>query len=147
MYDYHTLKRTYNNMSVVWLVFNMQRQQQEELVSPQYERINTFLNSIGRRSKNSRRMYATALRYFDRFLKTVHQSTHSDADIIILSLSEAEKKLDVYNLLDQFVSYLLQQNIALVHGTGYVSRSAADLASIMRPLGRSEPTYWNDFQS
>lgn len=33
------------------------------------------------------------------------------------------------------------------HGTGYVSRSAADLASIMRPLGRSEPTYWNDFQS
>jgi glyoxylase-like metal-dependent hydrolase (beta-lactamase superfamily II) len=32
------------------------------------------------------------------------------------------------------------------HGTGYVDRSAADLASIMRPLVRSEPTYWNDFQ-
>ena len=91
----------------------MQWQQQEEFISPQYERVNTFLDSIGRRSKNSRRMYATGLRYFDRFLKTVHQSTHSDADIIILSLLEAEKKLDVYNLLDQFVSYLSQQNIAV----------------------------------
>lgn len=32
------------------------------------------------------------------------------------------------------------------HGTGYVDRSAAELASIMKPLVRSEPTYWNDFQ-
>jgi len=33
------------------------------------------------------------------------------------------------------------------HGTGYISRSAADLASIMRSLVPSEPTYWNNFQS
>jgi glyoxylase-like metal-dependent hydrolase (beta-lactamase superfamily II) len=32
------------------------------------------------------------------------------------------------------------------HGTGYVGRSANELASIMRPLVRSEPTYWNDLQ-
>lgn len=32
------------------------------------------------------------------------------------------------------------------HGTGYVDRSAADLGSIMRPLVRSEPTNWDDFQ-
>jgi len=32
------------------------------------------------------------------------------------------------------------------HGTGYVDRSAADLGSIMRPLVRSEPTYWDAFQ-
>lgn len=32
------------------------------------------------------------------------------------------------------------------HGTGYVDRSAAELASIMKPLVRSESTYWNDFQ-
>jgi glyoxylase-like metal-dependent hydrolase (beta-lactamase superfamily II) len=32
------------------------------------------------------------------------------------------------------------------HGTGYVDRSAADLASIMRPLVRSEPTNWDNFQ-
>jgi glyoxylase-like metal-dependent hydrolase (beta-lactamase superfamily II) len=32
------------------------------------------------------------------------------------------------------------------HGTGYVDRPAEDLASIMRPLVRSEPTYWDDFQ-
>jgi hypothetical protein len=32
------------------------------------------------------------------------------------------------------------------HGAGYVDKPAADLASIMRPLVRSEPTYWDDFQ-
>ena len=32
------------------------------------------------------------------------------------------------------------------HGTGYVDRPAADLASIMRPLVRSEPTYWANMQ-
>jgi glyoxylase-like metal-dependent hydrolase (beta-lactamase superfamily II) len=32
------------------------------------------------------------------------------------------------------------------HGTGYVDRPAASLASIMRPLVRSEPTYWDNMQ-
>ena len=32
------------------------------------------------------------------------------------------------------------------HGTGYVDRPATDLASIMRPLVRSEPTYWDNMQ-
>jgi len=32
------------------------------------------------------------------------------------------------------------------HGTGYIDRSAADLASIMRPLVRSESTNWDNFQ-
>ena len=32
------------------------------------------------------------------------------------------------------------------HGTGYIDRSEADLASVMRSLVHSEPTYWNDFQ-
>ena len=32
------------------------------------------------------------------------------------------------------------------HGTGYFDRSAVDLASIMQPLVRSEPTNWDNFQ-
>ena len=32
------------------------------------------------------------------------------------------------------------------HGTGYIDRSAADLASIMQSLVRSEPTNWDSFQ-
>jgi glyoxylase-like metal-dependent hydrolase (beta-lactamase superfamily II) len=32
------------------------------------------------------------------------------------------------------------------HGTGYVGRSAEELASIMKPLVHSEPKYWNDLQ-
>ena len=49
--------------------------QQEELASPQFERVNSFLDSIGRRSNNSPRMYATGLGYFDRFLKTIQLRT------------------------------------------------------------------------
>lgn len=30
------------------------------------------------------------------------------------------------------------------HGTGYVDRSAEELVSIMKPLVRSEPTYWDN---
>ena len=30
------------------------------------------------------------------------------------------------------------------HGTGYIDRPAADLGSIMQPLVRSGPTYWDD---
>ncbi len=31
------------------------------------------------------------------------------------------------------------------HGTGYIDRQATDIASIMRPLVRPEPTHWDDF--
>ncbi|MPZ07902.1 MAG: hypothetical protein GEU26_16055 [Nitrososphaeraceae archaeon] len=72
----------------------------QQLVS-EYDRVNTFLNSIGRNSKNSRRMYATGLRYFEKFLNTNYSEALQD------------QRINTYELLDQFVSYLSQQSIAV----------------------------------
>lgn len=58
-----------------------------------------------------------------------------------------ETSVDDAELRRQWVAF--DRPVATVlpfHGTGYVDRSAADLASIMRPLVRLEPTYWDDFQ-
>lgn len=70
-------------------------------------RVNTFLNSIGRNSKNSKRAYGAGLTHFAEFLRHEQQT----ADTIITLLSKG--KINVYELLDQFVSYLSQQNITV----------------------------------
>jgi len=80
----------------------------QQLVS-EYDKVNIFLNSIGRNSKNSRRMYATGLRYFERFLS--HNYSSQNPDTIILALQN--QRINTYELLDQFVSYLSQQKIAV----------------------------------
>jgi hypothetical protein len=75
-------------------------------------RVTAFLNSIGRNSKNSQRAYGTALRHFEEFLRPRKQTL----DTIIASL--ANGKANVYELLDQFISYLSKQNIAVTsHGS------------------------------
>lgn len=67
-------------------------------------RVNTFLNSIGRNSRNSKRTYGTGLAHFTEFLK---QSQDKTPDSIIPLLVKG--KVNVYELLDQFVSYLTKQ--------------------------------------
>ncbi|MPZ06625.1 MAG: tyrosine-type recombinase/integrase [Nitrososphaeraceae archaeon] len=71
-------------------------------------RVTTFLESIGRNSRNSKRTYGTGLAHFAEFLKSKNQKP----DTIISSLVKG--KVNVYELLDQFVSYLTKQNIAAV---------------------------------
>lgn len=69
--------------------------------------VNTFLGSIGRNSKSSKRTYGTGLAHFAEFLKPRNQTP----DTVIPLL--AKGKINVYELLDQFVSYLTKQNIAV----------------------------------
>jgi site-specific recombinase XerD len=66
-------------------------------------RVNTFLESIGRNSKNSGKSYRTGLNHFTRFLRPRNQTP----DSIIPQLNQG--KINQYELLDQFVSYLLRQ--------------------------------------
>jgi integrase len=66
-------------------------------------RVNTFLSSIGRNSKNSRKSYQTALIHFAEFIKSKKQTPDS-----IIPLLE-KQRINTYELLDQFVSYLSQQ--------------------------------------
>lgn len=63
--------------------------------------VNTFLESIQRGSKNTRKLYRTGLRHFERFLK----STKNQTPDTIISLLQ-NQHINTYELLDQFVSYL-----------------------------------------
>ena len=67
--------------------------------------VNTFLDSIGRNSKNTKRSYKTSLIHFTEFLKSTKEKQTPDSIIPLLT----KGKLNVYELLDQFVSYLTQQ--------------------------------------
>jgi integrase len=63
--------------------------------------VNAFLNSIGRNSKNSRKAYHTGLMHFENFIQEKYELK---AERIISSLKD--QKINVYELLDDFVSYL-----------------------------------------
>ena len=79
------------------------------------KQVETFLNSIGRNSRNSKFTYQTGLTHFSRFLKPKNLTP----DSIILSLMDG--KTNVYELLDQFVSYLSQLNIAVASTKLYIA--------------------------
>jgi integrase len=70
-------------------------------------RINTFLDSIGRNSKNSRRAYATGLAHFTAFLRPNKQTPENMIPLLIRG-----EDVNVYEILDQFVSYLIRANIS-----------------------------------
>jgi integrase len=82
------------------MVPQTQRQEQQHLSSSS---VNTFLNSIGRNSKNSRKAYHTGLMHFENFLEKKYTLK---TERVILSLSRKDEKINVYELLDNFVSYL-----------------------------------------
>ncbi|MGC1135097.1 MAG: site-specific integrase, partial [Nitrososphaeraceae archaeon] len=77
------------------------------LVNAKETRVNTFLNSVGRNSKKTKITYNTGLVHFAEYLKPRKQTP----DSIIAPLQTG--KLNVYELLDQFVSYLSQQSISV----------------------------------
>jgi integrase len=69
--------------------------------------VNTFLESIGRNSINSRRTYKIGLTHFAEFLKPKKQTPTTIIPLL------AKGKVNTYELLDQFVSYLSKLNIAI----------------------------------
>ena len=80
-------------------------------------RVNTFLESIGRNSKNSRKSYRTGLHHFAEFLRISKPGQTPDT---IISLSQ-NQRINQYELLDQFVSYLLNQHIAIASLKIYIA--------------------------
>jgi hypothetical protein len=71
----------------------------------------------------------------------------AEAGLERLSRPPIETSVDDAKLREQWQAF--DQPVSTVlpfHGTGYVNRPAADLASIMRPLVNPEPTYWDYFQ-
>lgn len=60
--------------------------------------VNTFLQSVGRNSKGTSKTYGNGLRHFERFLNG------QQIDDVIQQLQD--KQLDVYTLMNEFISYL-----------------------------------------
>lgn len=83
-------------------------------------RVDTFLDSIGRNSKNSKSTYKTGLKHFAGFLKTVSPKKDFLTPNTIISLLQ-NRRINTYELLDQFVSYLSKQNIAVRSVTLYIA--------------------------
>jgi integrase len=68
--------------------------------------VGTFLDSIQRGSNNTRKSYRTGLHHFERFLNSKQQTTDT-----VISLLQ-NQHINIYELLDQFVSYLTRQKIS-----------------------------------
>jgi integrase len=78
-------------------------------------KVRTFLDSIKRNSAASEQAYLNGLRTFQRFLDTMDLNLEA----ILVSLQRLE--INVYELLDRFISYLLQQNLSIPSISLYVS--------------------------
>lgn len=72
-------------------------------------RVDRFLDSSGRNSKKPRQAYSISLKHFGKFLNNIYPSLN--ADTILLTLQNQE--LNTYEILDQFVSYLLSLHISI----------------------------------
>ena len=80
-------------------------------------KVNRFLDSVGRNSKKTRQAYSISLRHFGKFLNNVYPNL--DADTIISTLQNQE--LNTYEVVDQFVSYLLNLHISIPSVKLYVA--------------------------
>jgi integrase len=74
-----------------------------------YQAVNAFLSSILRNSRNSKYAYQYGLTHFQKFLKMKH--SQYNIENIVKPLSNNE--LDIYVILDEFVSYLVDKTLNL----------------------------------
>lgn len=73
------------------------------------EKVKLFLNSVGRNSQQSKRIYGIALSRFQLFVK----ENYSPFDIeTVLEILLTSDRINVYSLIDNFVSYLLTKKLS-----------------------------------
>ncbi|MFL6329847.1 MAG: tyrosine-type recombinase/integrase, partial [Nitrososphaeraceae archaeon] len=70
-----------------------------------YKAVSVFLSSISRNSLKSKYTYQSGLAHFQKFLKQKYPQY--DVETILKSLSNSE--LDIYVILDEFVSYIVNE--------------------------------------
>lgn len=81
----------------------------------QLPKVRIFLDSIKRNSVSSEQAYLNGLRTFQRFLDIVN----INLETVLVSVQG--QKINIYELLDRFVSYLLQKNLSIPSISLYVS--------------------------
>lgn len=81
----------------------------------QLPKVRIFLDSIKRNSVTSEQAYLNGLRTFQRFLDIVNMNLET----VLVSVQRQE--INIYELLDRFISYLLQKNLSIPSISLYVS--------------------------
>ena len=87
-------------------------------------KVKTFLDGIERNSKDSRNSYHGGLTRFQDFLDNSYNEKKNQSftvETILQSLTKNE--IDVYELLDTFVSYLMTLSISVNTTKGYLVQS------------------------
>jgi integrase len=72
-----------------------------------YPKVKEFLNSVGRNSEQTKKVYTFALAHFETFLLTQGYNLET------LLTALGNKKLSVYSILDRFVGYLYDRDTRL----------------------------------
>jgi hypothetical protein len=91
-----------------------------------FPKVRTFLESVGRNSRNSRPTYEIGLKHFQRFLGSSSNSNNYQNYNVETILSALQAgSVNVYELLDGFVSYFVvilshEQHIASTSIFSYV---------------------------
>jgi integrase len=89
-------------------------------------KVRTFLDSMGRNSASTKHVYEIGLLHFQQFLGSAKISKSYTLETILLPLLSQET--NVYELLDQFVAFLLQKNLGAKTLTLYVAAVRSYLA-------------------
>lgn len=76
----------------------------EALLIQQQSKVQEFLDSVGRNSEKSKKLYFTGLSHFQTFLSKTDKYSESTVDSILKSV--IENQINVYSLIDNFISYL-----------------------------------------
>lgn len=67
-------------------------------------KVKLFLDSVGRNSLKSKTNYFTGLRHLNNYVNKAH-----DCDIKSILTPLSKSQINVYDLLDSFISYLLER--------------------------------------
>lgn len=76
-----------------------------------YPKVSAFLNSIKKRSLKTSRSYSSALIHLDNFVKKEYPNDNYNSDSIVDSITD--NRINVYNLLDRFVSYIQSVKVGI----------------------------------
>ena len=70
------------------------------------QKVQKFLETVGRNSKQSQRIYGVAVAHFQDFIGVNYSPSNVESILDLL----ANGNVNVYSLLDNFVAYLLAKN-------------------------------------
>jgi integrase len=96
-----------------------------DTMSSAADEVTHFLDSISRNSERSKKTYAIGLTHFQRFLNSMYGDNKFTLQSIIEPLSK--NQINVYQLLDSFVTYLLNIKNENRHNTTTLSKNSITL--------------------